>query len=109
MASLSLKNINKSYPNGYRAVKDFSLEIKSGEIVFFSGPAGCGKSTILRMVAGLEEISSGEVWIGDEMINDVKVQDRDIAMLFKNYAIYPRMTVYENLAFGMKLRGVPGE
>ena len=107
MASLSLKNIYKIYPNGFNAVKDFNLEIEDKEFVIFVGPSGCGKSTTLRMIAGLEEISSGELWIGDKMVNDVEPKDRDIAMVFQNYALYPHMTVYDNMAFGLKLRKVP--
>ena len=107
MASLSLKNINKVYPNGFVAVKDFNLEIEDKEFVIFVGPSGCGKSTTLRMIAGLEEISSGELKIGDRVVNDVEPKDRDIAMVFQNYALYPHMTVYDNMAFGLKLRKVP--
>lgn len=107
MASLSLKHINKVYPNGFEAVKDFNLEIEDKEFVIFVGPSGCGKSTTLRMVAGLEEISSGELRIGDKVVNDVEPKDRDIAMVFQNYALYPHMTVYDNMAFGLKLRKVP--
>ncbi len=104
MASLSLKNINKAYPNGFHAVKDFNLEIEDKEFIIFVGPSGCGKSTTLRMIAGLEEISSGELWIGDKLVNDVEPKDRDIAMVFQNYALYPHMSVYDNMAFGLKLR-----
>lgn len=107
MASLSLKNITKIYPNGFCAVKDFNLEIKDKEFIIFVGPSGCGKSTTLRMIAGLEEISSGELYIGDKLVNDVEPKDRDIAMVFQNYALYPHMTVYDNMAFGLKLRKVP--
>ena len=107
MASLSLKGIQKIYPNGFHAVKDFNLEIADKEFIIFVGPSGCGKSTTLRMIAGLEEISSGELWIGDKMVNDVEPKDRDIAMVFQNYALYPHMSVYDNMAFGLKLRKVP--
>ncbi len=107
MASLSLKNIYKVYPNGFEAVKDFNLEIEDKEFVIFVGPSGCGKSTTLRMIAGLEEISSGELRIDDKIVNDVEPKDRDIAMVFQNYALYPHMTVYDNMAFGLKLRKVP--
>ena len=107
MASLSLKHINKKYPNGFEAVKDFNLEIADKEFIIFVGPSGCGKSTTLRMVAGLEDISSGELYIGDKLVNDVEPKDRDIAMVFQNYALYPHMTVYDNMAFGLKLRKVP--
>ena len=107
MASLSLKNINKVYPNGFHAVKDFNLEIEDKEFIIFVGPSGCGKSTTLRMIAGLEEISSGELWIDDKLVNDVEPKDRDIAMVFQNYALYPHMSVYDNMAFGLKLRKTP--
>ena len=107
MASLSLKHIQKKYPNGFEAVKDFNLEIADKEFIIFVGPSGCGKSTTLRMVAGLEEITSGELWIGDKLCNDVEPKDRDIAMVFQNYALYPHMTVYDNMAFGLKLRKMP--
>ena len=104
MASLSLKNIYKKYPGGVVAVSDFNLEIKDKEFIILVGPSGCGKSTTLRMVAGLEEISSGELYIGDRIVNDVAPKDRDIAMVFQNYALYPHMTVFDNMAFGLKLR-----
>ncbi|MGB4658808.1 MAG: sn-glycerol-3-phosphate ABC transporter ATP-binding protein UgpC [Mobilitalea sp.] len=107
MASLSLKNISKQYPNGVTAVKDFNLEIADKEFIIFVGPSGCGKSTTLRMIAGLEEISQGELWIDDKLVNDVEPKDRDIAMVFQNYALYPHMSVYDNMAFGLKLRKVP--
>lgn len=107
MASLSLKNITKTYTGGFTAVKDFSLDIEDKEFIIFVGPSGCGKSTTLRMIAGLEEISDGELYIGDKLMNDVVPKDRDIAMVFQNYALYPHMTVYENMAFGLKLRKVP--
>ena len=107
MASLSLQHIYKRYPNGFEAVKDFNLEIEDKEFIIFVGPSGCGKSTTLRMVAGLEEISEGTLKIGDKVMNDVEPKDRDIAMVFQNYALYPHMTVYDNMAFGLKLRKVP--
>ncbi|ONI45981.1 sugar ABC transporter ATP-binding protein [Epulopiscium sp. SCG-B10WGA-EpuloA2] len=107
MAGLSLKNIYKVYQNGFTAVKDFSLEIADKEFVIFVGPSGCGKSTTLRMIAGLEEISDGELYIGTKQCNDVAPKDRDIAMVFQNYALYPHMTVYDNMAFGLKLRKTP--
>ena len=107
MASLSLRNICKVYPNGFVAVKDFNLEIADKEFIIFVGPSGCGKSTTLRMIAGLEEISSGELYIGDKLVNDVEPKDRDIAMVFQNYALYPHMSVYDNMAFGLKLRKTP--
>ena len=107
MASLSLKNIYKKYPGGVVAVSDFNLEIKDKEFIIMVGPSGCGKSTTLRMIAGLEEISSGELYIGDRLVNDVAPKDRDIAMVFQNYALYPHMTVFDNMAFGLKLRKTP--
>ena len=107
MASLSLQHINKTYPNGFQAVKDFNLEIEDKEFIIFVGPSGCGKSTTLRMIAGLEEISGGTLKIGDKVMNDVEPKDRDIAMVFQNYALYPHMKVYDNMAFGLKLRKVP--
>ena len=109
MASLSLKHIYKKYPGGVTAVSDFCLDIKDKEFLIFVGPSGCGKSTTLRMIAGLEEISEGELFIGDTLVNDVAPKDRDIAMVFQNYALYPHMTVFENMAFGLKLRKVPKE
>ena len=107
MASLSLKSIYKKYPGGVTAVSDFNLEIKDKEFIIMVGPSGCGKSTTLRMIAGLEEISDGELYIGDKLVNDVAPKDRDIAMVFQNYALYPHMTVFENMAFGLKLRKTP--
>lgn len=104
MASLSLQHINKTYPNGFEAVKDFNLEIEDKEFIIFVGPSGCGKSTTLRMIAGLEEITGGTLKIGDKVVNDVEPKDRDIAMVFQSYALYPHMTVYKNMAFGLKLR-----
>ncbi len=109
MASLSLSHIYKRYPNGFEAVKDFNLEIADKEFIIFVGPSGCGKSTTLRMIAGLEEISDGELKIDGKLVNDVEPKDRDIAMVFQNYALYPHMTVYDNMAFGLKLRKVPKE
>ena len=107
MASLSLRNVNKVYSNGFVAIKDFNLEIEDREFIIFVGPSGCGKSTTLRMIAGLEEISSGELYIDGKLVNDVEPKDRDIAMVFQNYALYPHMTVYDNMAFGLQLRKVP--
>ena len=109
MASLSLTNVCKVYPNGFEAVKDFNLEVEDQEFIIFVGPSGCGKSTTLRMIAGLEEISSGELKIDGRVVNDVEPKDRDIAMVFQNYALYPHMTVFDNMAFGLKLRKVPKE
>ena len=104
MASLSLRHIYKIYQGGVRAVSDFNLEIEDKEFIVFVGPSGCGKSTTLRMVAGLEEISAGELYIDGKLVNDVEPKDRDIAMVFQNYALYPHMTVYDNMAFGLRLR-----
>lgn len=107
MASLSLKHIYKVYPNGAKAVNDFNMEIEDKEFIVFVGPSGCGKSTTLRMIAGLEDITAGELKIGDMVVNDVEPKDRDIAMVFQNYALYPHMTVYDNIAFGLQLRRMP--
>lgn len=107
MASLSLRGIYKTYTGGFTAVKDFNLEIEDKEFIIFVGPSGCGKSTTLRMIAGLEEITEGELYIGDKLMNDVVPKDRDIAIVFQNYALYPHMTVFENMAFGLKLRKTP--
>ena len=107
MASVSLQHIYKVYAGGVTAVSDFNLDIKDKEFIVLVGPSGCGKSTTLRMVAGLEEISDGELYIGDKLVNDVAPKDRDIAMVFQNYALYPHMTVFDNMAFGLKLRKTP--
>ncbi|MGI6188838.1 MAG: sn-glycerol-3-phosphate ABC transporter ATP-binding protein UgpC [Clostridiales bacterium] len=107
MASVTLKNVYKVYPGGVTAVSDFNLDIADKEFIVLVGPSGCGKTTTLRMVAGLEEITEGELYIGDKMMNDVAPKDRDIAMVFQNYALYPHMTVYDNMAFGLKLRKTP--
>ena len=107
MAGLSLRHIGKTYQGGVSAVSDFNLEIEDKEFIILVGPSGCGKSTTLRMIAGLEEITDGELYIGDKLVNDVAPKDRDIAMVFQNYALYPHMTVFENMAFGLKLRKVP--
>ncbi|MBR4063265.1 MAG: sn-glycerol-3-phosphate ABC transporter ATP-binding protein UgpC [Clostridia bacterium] len=109
MASVSLKHIYKKYPGGVTAVSDFNLEIKDKEFLVLVGPSGCGKTTTLRMVAGLEEITEGELFIGDQLVNDVAPKDRKIAMVFQNYALYPHMTVFENMAFGLKLNKTPKE
>ncbi len=109
MAGLKLKNIEKKYPNGFVAVPDFNLDIADKEFIIFVGPSGCGKSTTLRMIAGLEEITGGELYIDDRLVNDVAPKDRDIAMVFQNYALYPHMTVFDNMAFGLKLRKTPKE
>ncbi len=107
MASLSLRNIYKIYPGDVTAVSDFNLEIEDKEFIVLVGPSGCGKSTTLRMVAGLEDISKGELYIDDKLVNNVPPKDRDIAMVFQSYALYPHMTVYNNMAFGLKLRKMP--
>ena len=101
------KNIYKRYPGGVTAVNDFNLDIEDKEFIILVGPSGCGKTTTLRMIAGLEEITEGELYIGDKLVNDVAPKDRDIAMVFQNYALYPHMTVYDNMAFGLKLRKMP--
>jgi len=107
MAKVTLEKVWKIYPGNVTAVRDFNLEVRDKEFVIFVGPSGCGKSTTLRMVAGLEEISRGKIRIGERVVNDVPPKDRDIAMVFQNYALYPHMTVYNNMAFGLKLRSVP--
>ena len=109
MASVSLKHIFKRYPGGVTAVSDFCLEIKDKEFIIFVGPSGCGKSTTLRMVAGLEDISGGTLKIDGKVMNDVEPKDRDIAMVFQNYALYPHITVYENMAFSLRLRKMDNE
>ena len=109
MANLSFKHIYKKYPGGVTAVSDFHLEVKDKEFIILVGPSGCGKTTTLRMIAGLEEITEGELFIGDRLVNDVAPKDRDIAMVFQNYALYPHMTVFDNMAFGLKLRKTPKE
>jgi multiple sugar transport system ATP-binding protein len=109
VASIRVKNLCKTYNGGSsKAVDNVDLDIRDKEFIVLVGPSGCGKTTTLRMVAGLEEVSSGEIWIGDRLVNDVPPKDRDIAMVFQNYALYPHMTVFENMAFGLKLRGYPG-
>jgi len=107
MASIAIKNISKIYPGDVLAVDDCSLEIPDKEFVILVGPSGCGKSTMLRMIAGLEEITKGELYIGDRLVNDVPPKNRDIAMVFQNYALYPHMTVYKNMAFALKLAKTP--
>ncbi|MGN1015760.1 MAG: ABC transporter ATP-binding protein [Faecousia sp.] len=109
MAYLTLKGINKIYPNGFHAVHDFNLEIEKGEFIVFVGSSGCGKSTTLRMIAGLEDISKGELLINGVYANDKSPRDREIAMVFQSYALYPQMSVYDNLAFGLSLQGVDDE
>jgi len=107
VAEIKLEDIGKIYPDGTRAVGQVNLEIHDGEFLVLVGPSGCGKSTVLRMIAGLEEITEGKLYIGDRLVNDVAPKDRDIAMVFQNYALYPHMSVYDNMAFGLKLRKTP--
>lgn len=107
MSTLTLSNIKKCYPNGFQAIEDINLSIKDGEFVVLVGPSGCGKSTLLRMIAGLEEISSGELCIDDNVVNLLEPSERDIAMVFQNYALYPHMTVYNNMAYGLKNLKMP--
>src|ERR687889_1800446 len=105
MAEIKLENVTKRFPDGYEAVKHMSLDIKDGEFMILVGPSGCGKSTALRMIAGLEDVTEGELRIGDEVVNDRAPKDRDIAMVFQNYALYPHMTVRENMGFALKMAG----
>src|SRR5262245_44958904 len=107
MAAIVLENVSRIYPGGFRAVHGVSLEIRDQEFVVLVGPSGCGKSTTLRMIAGLDDVSSGSIYIDDQRVNDVPAKDRDIAMVFQNYALYPHMTAYENMAFGLSLRKFP--
>jgi multiple sugar transport system ATP-binding protein len=109
MAEIALEHLTKIYPDGTKAVTSLDLEIDDGELVVFVGPSGCGKTTALRMIAGLEEITDGNVRIGDEVVNDLPPKDRDIAMIFQNYALYPHMSAFDNMAFGLKLRKIPRE
>ena len=106
MASITFKHVKKIYPGNVTVVPDLNLEIKDKEFVILVGPSGCGKSTTLRMIAGLEDVSEGELYIGDRVVNDVAPKDRDIAMVFQNYALYPHMTVYKNIAFGLNLKKI---
>ena len=108
MAEITLESLTKIYPDGTKAVSDLGLDVASGEFVVFVGPSGCGKTTALRMVAGLETITSGEVRLDGQVINDLPPKDRDIAMVFQNYALYPHMNVYDNIAFGLRLRELKG-
>ena len=107
MAQIILEHVEKAYAGGVKAVNDLSLDVKDGEFMVFVGPSGCGKSTALRSIAGLEEITGGTIQIGDRVVNDLPPKDRDIAMVFQNYALYPHMTVEQNLAFGLQLRKTP--
>ena len=107
MGAIKITNVGKIYPNGTRALGDVNIEINDGEFVVLVGPSGCGKTTLLRMVAGLEDITEGEIFIGEKVVNEVAPKDRDIAMVFQNYALYPHMSVYDNMAFSLKLRKLP--
>src|SRR3954470_18655178 len=109
MANIQLKDVTKRYPDGFEAVKHMDLDIGDGEFMILVGPSGCGKSTALRMIAGLEDITEGNLRIGGEVVNDRAPKDRDIAMVFQNYALYPHMTVRNNMGFALKLRGAPTE
>ena len=104
MGAIQINSVGKIYPNGTRALEDVNIEINDGEFVVLVGPSGCGKTTLLRMVAGLEDITEGEISIGEKIVNEVAPKDRDIAMVFQNYALYPHMSVYDNMAFSLKLR-----
>src|ERR671939_609511 len=107
MAAITLKNVEKKYADGFHAVKDVSLDIADGEFMILVGPSGCGKSTVLRMIVGLEDISSGDLLIAGERVNEKAPRDRNLAMVFQNYALYPHLSVYENIAFPLRLRGTP--
>ena len=107
MAEIALENLSKVYPDGTHAVSELDLQIEDGELMVFVGPSGCGKTTALRMVAGLEDITSGVVRIGERVVNKLPPKDRDVAMVFQNYALYPHMTAYDNMAFGLKMRSFP--
>ena len=107
MGAININNVGKIYPNGTRALEDVSIEVNDGEFVVLVGPSGCGKTTLLRMVAGLEDITEGEISIADKVVNEIAPKDRDIAMVFQNYALYPHMSVYDNMAFSLKLRKLP--
>src|SRR3990170_3996062 len=106
MAQIALESVSKVYPDGTRAVHELNLGIDDGELVVFVGPSGCGKTSALRMIAGLEEITDGEIKVGDRVVNDLPPKDRDIAMIFQNYALYPHMSSYDNMAFALKMRGL---
>src|SRR3954462_4948147 len=109
MAEIALEKLSKVYPDGTQAVHDLDLQVDDGELVVFVGPSGCGKTTALRMVAGLEDITSGVVRIGSRVVNKLPPKDRDLAMIFQNYALYPHMSAFDNMAFGLKLRGMKKE
>jgi multiple sugar transport system ATP-binding protein len=107
MASVRFENVQKVFSDGTRAVRDFSLEVADGEFAVLVGPSGCGKTTLLRLVAGLEDLTDGDILIGERIVNDVDARGRDVAMVFQNYALYPHYNVYGNIAFGLRVRGVP--
>src|SRR5215475_3979088 len=107
MANVTLRNVKKAYPNGFEAIKGVDVDVADGHFCVLVGPSGCGKSTLLRMVAGLETITSGEIDIGGRLVNAIEPADRDIAMVFQNYALYPHMSVYNNMAYGLRNRGMP--
>lgn len=107
MANVTLKHLTKTYPNGFVSVDDVSLQIEDGEFVIFHGPSGCGKSTILRMIGGLEDITSGEIWLGNDLLNDILPRDRRLAMAFQNYTLYRHFNAYDNMALGLRLRDLP--
>src|SRR6476620_7003737 len=107
MAAITFDNVSKTYGDGFLAVADLNLDVEDGEFVVFVGPSGCGKTTALRMIAGLEEISEGEIRIGERVVNNLPPRDRDVAMVFQNYALYPHMTVAENIGFALRMRKVP--
>lgn len=107
MSSVTLKNLNKTYPNGFISVKNVSLQIDDGEFVTFHGPSGCGKSAILRMIGGLEDITTGEIYLGNDLLNDILPRDRSLAMAFQNYVLYDHFNVYDNMALGLRLRNLP--
>ena len=109
VAQIALEKVSKVYPDGTRAVRDLDLAIDDGELVVFVGPSGCGKTSALRMIAGLEEITEGEIKVGDRVVNDLPPKDRDIAMIFQNYALYPHMNSFDNMAFALKMRGLRKE
>ena len=106
MASLTLKHVDRAFPNGYEAVKDLNFQIEDGEFVILTGPSGSGKSAVMRMIAVLDEVKNGEIWIGDKLVNSLPPEERGIAMIFQNYTVYPRMTVLENVELGLRLRGI---
>ena len=107
MASVTLEHLTKTYPNGFVSVNDINLHIEDGEFVIFHGPSGCGKSTILRMIGGLEDITSGEIWLGNDLLNDILPRDRRLAMAFQNYTLYRHFNAYDNMALGLRLRDLP--